>query len=266
MSDLKTTSLSNIPDKEGSTNRGYDTAVSEKDTPQLLVTLEKINQIIMSYLTDIINPTIEDNGVVRKVPVLYGTEERWKTVRADGFLRDPNNGKLMTPLMMIRRTEVRKSVLSNPTNKYLHTTVATGWNRRNAYDRFAILNGIRPSQQIRQIMIPDYMDLHYEGMMWTEYQTQMDKMIEQINVENDDFWGDRNNFKFRVSIEAFESQNELPADQDRVIRTEFTMKVSAYLIPERVVKNMKIAPTSQDTFTKKKLVVFTEVVNDLKSE
>jgi hypothetical protein len=115
------------------------------------------------------------------------------------------------------------------------------------------------------VMIPDYMDLMYEGMIWTEYQAQMDKVIEQINVENDEFWGDRNNFKFRVSIDSFDTQSDIPDSGDRIIRATFQMKISAYLIPERALKNMKIASTQGKEFTKQLRVIFTEIVDSVKN-
>lgn len=265
MSILDTGNLSNIPPQEGSTNRGLDTKVTSHDSPETTVTLEKINNIVMGYLSDTINPTVDDNGTIRKVPVQYGDEERWKTIRADGFMRDPNTSKILTPLLMLRRTEIGKGPLYNPNNKYVHTTLTTGWNSRNAYDKFAVLNNIIPSEHIRNVIIPDYMDISYEGIIWTEYQAQMDKVIETINVENDEFWGERNNFKFRVSINSYQSQNRLPVGQDRVVRTEFRMKVSAYLIPDRMLKNMKVAATSQEVFTAKKLVTFVEFTNSVEN-
>lgn len=263
MSDLTPKSIAAQPGAIGSTNRGNDVAVTAADAPALQVTLEKINEIIMGYLSTVIMPMVDEGGIQQKVPVIYGTPERWKTARADGFLRDADSGKLLTPLIMLQRTSVRKGVLANPNNKYVHTTLTTGWNRNNVYDRFAVLNKMIPSQQVHHVTIPDYMDLEYEGMIWTNLLTQMDKVIEQINVENDEFWGERNNFKFRVSIESFDSQNELAATEERVVRTEFKMKIAAYLLPERMLKNMKLSATTQKAFTAKKVVTFVEAVNDI---
>jgi hypothetical protein len=265
MSDFKPKSIARVPDSVGSTNRGHDNQITAQDAPELLITLEKINDILLGYLKNQIIPTIDANGVLTPVPVLYGTEERWVAIRKEGGLRDPNTTKLQTPLMVLRRSNVKPGPLNNPNNKYLHTSLCAGWNARNAYDKFAVLNGIKPSQQIRQIMIPDYMDLTYEGLIWTEFQSQMDKVIEQLNVENFEFWGERNNFKFRVSIDSFDSNSDLPAVGDRVIRTAFQMKVAAYLIPERLIRNMKLASTTQKAYTAKKVVVFTEVVDSLKT-
>jgi hypothetical protein len=266
MTDFKPKSIAAIPGTIGNTNRGHDNAITSQDAPELLVTLEKINDILMGYLKNRIIPTIDANGINTPVPVIYGTEERWVAIRKEGGLRDPNTGKLQTPLIALRRTNVKKGPLSNPNNKYLHTTLCAGWNARNAYDKFAVLNRITPSRQLRNIMIPDYMDLTYEGVIWTEFQTQMDKVIEQINVENDEFWGERNNFKFRVSIDQFDTQSDLPKEGDRVVKTGFQMKVSAYLIPERLIRNMKLASTTQKEYTVKKVVVFTEVVDSLTPE
>lgn len=51
----------------------------------------------------------------------------------------------------------------------------------------------------------------------------------------------------------------LPAVQDRLVRTSFTLNVSAYLLPERMVnKTGQIMQTSQERFSVKKVVTFTE--------
>lgn len=265
MTDIDREVVGTVPDADGSTNRGYDNKFEGGDIPPLQVTLEFINDTILEYLQNTIKPTINDNGNSRTVDVLYGTAERWATIRKQGFLRDSANQKLLTPLIMLRRTNVTRSQPMNPNNKYLYTTMDTGYNVRNVYDKFSVLNGITPSRQLRRVMIPDYMELTYEVVLWTEYQEQMDTLIEQINVEAEEFWGKRNNFKFRVNINEFVSQADLPASGDRVIRTTFQMKVYAYLIPERMVKNFKISTTSEKSYTAKKVVTFTEVVNNLKN-
>lgn len=258
MSDL-TTSTGQVPNELGNTNRGYDTVFEGQ---QLTITLEKINNAIMGYLKESIIPTVKDNGNAVVVPILYGDGERWAQVRKEGVLRDPQSDKLLTPLIMLRRVSAKPGKLNNPNNKYLHMVHDTGWNSRNVYDKFAVLNRITPSRKIRTVMIPDYMDIEYEVVMWTEYQEQMDQLIEQINVENYEFWGSRNNFKFRVNIDnGFQGQSELPPVQDRVVRTQFTMTIAAYLLPERAVKNFKLASTSQTSFTPKKIVLKEEIVN-----
>ena len=256
-------SVAEVPPAVGSTNRGLDNRFTSNDSPQLQVTLMMINDIVLEYFTNVIKPIITEQDTVRDVPVIYGNAERWADIRRFGFTRDAENGKLFTPLIMLRRTKVEQGKLKNPNNKYMYRTLVSGWNNRNAYDKFAVQNGIIPSKSMRTIVIPDYMDLTYEVMLWTDYQEQMDSLIEQINMENQDYWGERNNFKFRVNIDSFDSQNELPAELDRLVRTSFSMKIGAYLLPERMVRNFKLSTLDTKAYTYKKVTLIETVVNDI---
>lgn len=247
---------------EGSDNRGNDNKFEAGDPPPINVTLEKINGILMEYIRDTIKPSIKVNGEVRPVPLVYGGGERWVQVRKEGVLRD-QQGKLQTPVILMRRLNIRPSMPNNPNNKYLYTTLESRWNPRNAYDQFAVKNNINPSRSLRQVMIPDYVELRYEVYLWTEFQEQMDELIQQIQVENFEYWGSRNNYKFRVFIDEFPSESQLPPTQDRITRTKFNMKVEAYLLPERVVKNGKLSAADLKRYTAKKVVTFIEAVKDV---
>lgn len=248
------------------TNPGMDTKLDSSDQSPIRVTLMSIDETIVNYLNDTIKPTITDNETVRMVPVLYGTPERWSTFRKDGIIREPGSDKAQTPVIMIRRTGMERDRLTNPSNKYLETSWETGWNKRNAYDKFAVLNNIRPSRQFHTIVIPDYVTINYDVVLWTEYEEQMSDLIGQIQVEGDEYWGTRNGFKFRVRIDGFDNQTDLSATQDRIVRTVFQMKVSAYLIPERMIKNFRLSPSTRKAYTAKKLIVITEIDNTTEAQ
>lgn len=251
---------------EGNTNRGYDIRITAKDGQMTKITLETINDILMGYFKNVIKPSIDENNALRVVPVLYGDAERWAMFRREGYIRDNDNGKLFAPLIMIRRTSIEKGQIQNPNNKYMHRVLDEGYNARNVYDRFMVQNRITPSKKMRTVIIPDYMDLTYECVLWTELQEQMDHLIEQINVENQEYWGQRNNFKFRVNIDSFETTNVLPVDADRLVRTNFSMTIGAYLIPESMVDNFKVASTSKTFFTPKKVIITENIVNSIKKD
>jgi hypothetical protein len=104
----------------------------------------------------------------------------------------------------------------------------------------------------------------YDVFLWSVYDELMSELMGQIQVESDEFWGMRDNFKFRVKIDTFDSQTDLQAAQDRVVRMQCRMKVHAYLIPERMVKNFKIASTNKKLYTTKKVIAIVEVDNTLK--
>ena len=262
MKTFDTKDLATIPSPEGSQNRGMENRVVPEDNKPTVIGLEFINEIVREFIELKIEPKVDVATVSTKVPVIYGDSERWETVRKWQKTRDLTEGKLFPPMIVLRRNSVnRNSVMTNPVNKYLQTAVVSRWNNRNSYDRFAVQNGINPSQKFMNIMIPDYVDLEYDVLMWTNLQTQMDQLIEQINVESDEYWGERNNYKFRVRIESYNNMSELPAEEDRTIRVEFSMKVSGYLIPNKILRNLKPSSTSELNYSPK-TVEFNEIFTD----
>ena len=127
-------------------------------------------------------------------------------------------------------------------------------------DRFAAVNGIKPVKQYVTTISPDYFDITYECMIWTEYMEQMNKLVEQVSFEDDEYWGERGKYKFRTEIKEYKMDTVLPTVQDRLVRTSFNLNVHAYLLPERMVdKYGKIMQTTQKRYTTKKIVTFTEI-------
>ena len=97
-------------------------------------------------------------------------------------------------------------------------------------------------------------------MMWTDYIVQMNSLIEQVNFEMDNYWGDRGDFKFKVVVDSYEIENDVGAESDRVVKTLFTAKVQAYLLPETYMHTDKgTLPTGQKEYTYKKVVTFNEI-------
>jgi hypothetical protein len=238
-------------------NRADDT---QSDAQQIKVTLYTIDNAIIKYLSERIKPIVTQNNVQVQVPIIYGSPERWKSAQRDGILRD-SIGKIQLPMMMLRRTSMKKTIINSPVNKYYDRTFYTGWNRRNPYDRFAITNNITPSREYyNTTATPDYYEITYRCMVWTEYMEQMNAVVENVSFESDEFWGEQNNYKFRTIIKAFEPLTELPNTSDRVVRTQFDMTVYAYLLPESqldVGHNRGVV--TKKRYGVKKIVTFTEI-------
>ena len=55
---------------------------------QYSITLKDIDTSIISYIKNVIKPTVQESNEQVKVTVMYGNEERWKAVRKRGVLRD----------------------------------------------------------------------------------------------------------------------------------------------------------------------------------
>jgi hypothetical protein len=230
------------------------------DSPQIKVTLYTIDNAIINYMADRIKPIVTQNGTQVQVPIIYGNPERWKSAQTDGILRD-SIGKIQLPMLMIRRTAMKKTSINSAVNKYYDRTFYSGWNRRTPYDRFALTNGITPSREyFNTTATPDYYEFTYKCMVWTEYMEQMNNIVENISFESDEFWGEPNSYKFRTIIKSFEPLTELPNTTDRVVRTQFDMTVYAYLLPDSqldVGHNRGLV--TKKRYGIKKTVTFTEV-------
>jgi hypothetical protein len=227
------------------------------------VGLYTIDNAILKYLQTKIRPVVTQDGKQIPVPIIYGNPEKWKSVQQDGMLRD-KNGKIQLPIIMVRRTGMTKNAINNPTNKYQSYTVKTRWNPRNIYDRFTVLNKITPSQQYYSITIPDYYDVTYEAMVWTEYMEQMNQLVESISFESNEYWGEKNNFKFITKIDQFDQLNETQANTDRLVRSRFTINTKAYILPESSLdKNGNREHTVKLQHGVKKVVFGVETVTSL---
>ena len=240
-------------------NRGYENRSRSDDAASIHVTLEQIDETILNYLTEIINPSITEQDRVIPVPVVYANPERWKSIRKDGMYRDPKNEKLQPPMIVIRRSGMSRNPMTNPNNKYVYVSHQSRWNKLNAYDRFAALNNIVPSEEIYNVVVPDYIDLNYEMIVWTEYMSQMNSIIETLNTENEEFWGLRNQYKFRVKMQDVTDKSDLPSTRERVVRSVYNMIVSVYLIPEKHIKNFAAKSITTKSYTVKKVVITAEI-------
>jgi hypothetical protein len=241
-------------------NRGEDNKQLEEAPIPVSVGLLDVDAAILKYLQDNITPLVTQDNKQIKVPVIYGNPERWKGVQRDGMLRD-QNGKLQLPILMIRRTTMKKNSINNPTNKYQNYLFKTAWNQRNIYDKFTVLNKITPSEMFQTVTIPDYYDITYEAMIWTEYMAQMNHIIENISFESNEYWGEKNKYKFVTTISQFDQVDEVPVNNDRIVRSKFTLDVKAYILsPTMLNKDGRRTTTSRLQYGPKKVVFATEVV------
>lgn len=247
--------LSNI-----SEDRGHQIKRDDK-VKNHYIGLYDIDECIQYYFDNVIKPSVDDGDEYVRVPMIYGSPERWVSVQKNGFFRD-QQGKIQIPVIIYRRTSVAKNrTMSNKldaNNPHFHYTFQKQYNKRNRYDNFAAVNGITPSTENYNIVIPDFVTLTYECIIWTEYVEQMNKIIESVNYAEDAYWGDPEKFKFRTLIEDFSQETELEADADRTVRTSFTIMMEGYVIPDAL--NKELQQGSIKTFGPTKTIFNTRAV------
>jgi hypothetical protein len=224
-----------------SQNRAKDLSFKGNKIKDISVGLEDMDQAIQYYFDNVIRPNVIQNGSRIAVPVLYGDAEKWKSVQNDGFYRDPG-GKLMAPLIMYRRTNIDKNrTLGNKIdgNKaHLFNVFETKYNQKNFYDNFGVLTNRQPAKQYYVSVVPDYVTVTYECILFTNFIEQNNKLIEAIEFASDSYWGDFNRWHFRTKIDTFAVTNIVEQGNDRVAKTNFLMTLNGYLVPDTVNKEM----------------------------
>ena len=197
------------------------------------VKLFDVDLAIAKHMIDTVLPTVEIFEEKQKIPVVYGNPERWKGVQVDGFLRD-KKGVIQIPLVMFKRNSIeRNDVLSNTMNRHVSYPSVSKYSKKHRYDKFSAMTATEKPVELYDIVIPDYVTLTYEVIIWTDFTEHMNKVVEAFQYATDEYWGDKNGFKFRVKIDSFDNTTELSEGSQRIVRTNFTMAVNAYLLPEQ---------------------------------
>ena len=221
--------------------RSENKAVSYKPgtdfTKNYAVTLKDVDTSIMSFIKEIIGPTIKENNEIFKVPVMYANQERWVSARKKGVLRDKNGG-LILPLIMIKRTEVAKSTelpvgmehdLKREDNNYV---VGSTWSKTNRYDRFAVQQGAKPITEYLVTTVPNYVNVTYEVILWSNFIEQMNQLTEAFIEFNNQYWGTGEERKFYSLVESISDASEMDQAGQRFIKSNFSVMTKAYLLPE----------------------------------
>ena len=247
-----------LPRKQRVLNRGYLYSRSDEDIKNPEVTLMDMDGSIMSYFDDVIKPSVEDNGENVKVPVMYASPERWKSIQRDGFMRDKKR-QTITPVIVYRRTSIVKDDMvpqdkldaNNPNQFY---TFEKKFSDINKYSNFKSQIGLLPQKEYYNVTFPDYVTLTYDFIIWTSYIEQMNKIVERVVYSDGAYWGHPDKMRFRTSVDTFTDATEI-GDTERLVRTNFTVTLRGYLLPKG---NFDHRSTTQKFITPKKVIFGTE--------
>ena len=243
-----------LPRKQRVLNRGYLYSRSNDDVKNPSVTLMDMDSAIMFYFEKVIKPSVLDNGENIKVPLMYASPERWKSIQRDGFMRDKKR-QVITPVIAYRRTSVERDDTIpqdklDANNPHLFYTFEKKFSQQNRYDNFQTQIGTLPQREYYNVMLPDYVNLNYDFIIWTSYIEQMNTLVEKVVYSDGAYWGDPEKLRFRSRIESFTDATEV-GDVERLVRTNFTVTLRGYLLPEG---NFDHRSTTQKFITPKKVI------------
>lgn len=230
-------------------NRALELKVDEQFR-NIGIKLIDIDRAIMEHMSETVMPELEILGENIKVPLLYGSAERWKSIQREGYLRD-KDGMIQIPLVLIKRTSVETNDnLISPVNRQLSYPAVSQFSKKHKYDLFSKLNGFKRPVEQYNVTIPDFVIVAYEVVIWTDFTEHMNTIVEAFQYATDTYWGDKYGFKFITKVSSFDTTTELAEGSQRIVKTSFTLDVRAYLLPEKF--NNK--PTTEKAYTIKKVL------------
>ena len=203
------------------------------------ITLKDIDTAVINHIRNVMKPVVRESNEIIKVPVMYGNEERWKSVRSRGVLRD-KSGAIILPVMIVKRTglamnpDMPLSFDNDVRGKFISVVRSSnGWSKNNRYDRFSVLTGQKPVEEFVKTGMPDFVICSYSIVMMTAFMEQMND-LNTIMVEHlETYWGDSNSYRFLSALSGdISDATEMESDGERIIKNELTIEIKGYMIPE----------------------------------
>lgn len=168
------------------------------------VGIEEIDRAVFSYFKDL-GISMEVQGSQRKVPVIFATGERWSIMRNKEPILD-KKGTLILPQISLRRMDIERSnetaiagsdqplvIKKKISSKNVHYKNIKNYNQlanqsnvansRRAVKTKGIDDYLKNRDNIYEIYVipfPQTFVIHYELVIWTQYNTEMNDIIEHI--------------------------------------------------------------------------------------
>jgi hypothetical protein len=209
-------------------------------------TIYDIDYAIKWFIDNEIRPQITAKEQVIPVPTIFSNGEKWDNVRRLGYLRD-EKGMLQSPIIMLKRNSVaeRDALRTLDANRPQSENVRiykTRYNERNRYqdDLFPIpLNDPTNSEKVYVVDIPKYVTVEYDMMLWCDFTSQMNSLVDQIMPYGRFAWGNENN-KFTTSIGSISFETVNTVGEDRLVRATMPLTVLGTLLSEQEARRSTV--------------------------
>lgn len=221
------------------------------------VTIRTVDQAVKDYFEKKLAISVDGGDQGRKkVPVIFASPERWKAIRDGGGHRD-TNGTLILPLISVYRRNInRDRGFGGMASEVPYVTVSRKLSNRTSEIQNLLQtrynNGFpEPKKDVAvyeylTVPFPDFCTVYYDIAIWTQYQSQMNEILEKIFYRYDymDSFVMPVNYDekmkpsgkgfyfvgFREGDVSSTSNVEDFTDDERVIKTLYSIKVPVYLI------------------------------------
>ena len=224
------------------------------------IVLKDLDTAISTHVKNVMKLRVKEYGEMVEVPILYANSERWAMARKKGYLRN-SKGTVMLPLMLFKRTstefnEELPSFKHDLQQQHVEVVRSSQWSRDNQYSNFAIQTGMKPVRENIVTGVPQWVNTTYEFQVFTSYIEQMNNVVESFVQQSGTYWGDNTSYRFLCNVDGgLTDATETTVGQDRIIKTNFSIMLKGYLLPDsmvNIVVNKK--SSTQKKITKSRLV------------
>lgn len=199
-------------------------------------TVYDIDYAMKWFIDNEIQPQIKFQQELINVPVIFANGEKWDNVQRLGYIRD-EKGMLQSPLVMIKRNNVQerdnlKGLDTNYPQSGNNIIYKSKYNKRNRYtDSLFPMPDTTPSEseKIYLVDIPKFVTIEYELLMWCDFTTQLNDLIDQILPYNRFAWGNEDN-KFTSIYGSINFETVNTVGEDRLVRASLPITVHATLL------------------------------------
>ena len=238
------------------------TSATLEEVGMLQSSIETIDLAVTSWMKEELNLSARTNYGFTDVPIFWQTPERAYQIKSEKALRD-DQGSLILPVIGVERTGITKdperkgsyqAQIYSPDNKGRSGRMVIARQIKQDKTRnFAVANGTRTNNggklqnyfprinkqvviQSLSIPIPVYVNVEYKIVVKTEYQEQMNQLVQPFMTRTgqiNSFLMRRNGHIYEAFIDQDFSHNNNIADLGEEIRTFETtinLRVLGYLI------------------------------------
>ena len=99
-------------------------------------------------------------------------------------------------------------------NRHISYPSVSRYSKKHKYDKFSAMTGTKRPVELFDVVMPDYVNITYEVIIWTDFTEHMNKIVEAFQYATDEYWGDKEGFKFRVKIDNFDNTTTRGTKQD----------------------------------------------------
>tara|TARA_A100001201_G_scaffold143358_1_gene144667 strand:- start:524 stop:1051 length:528 start_codon:yes stop_codon:yes gene_type:complete len=138
---------------------------------------------------------------------------------------------------MLKRVSVEKSDAipgyeHDIRRKYTEIVRNSSWSKKNKYSRFAVQNNDLPVHENLVTTIPNFVNITYEFVLWTNFIEQMNPLVESFMEFDKTYWGNKDTYRFICTLDSVSDASEMDSRGERFIKSTFSVTSKAYLLPE----------------------------------